>query len=112
MIASLRPGSRQGSSCELLSCNRRDARVAVCCADGSIRNQEKADIPLAEIGYRWLQHHSALSPFDGIIVGSSTPAHLKSNMASVMEGPLPEEVVSALDAAYRIVGHDAPRYWR
>jgi aflatoxin B1 aldehyde reductase len=76
------------------------------------RNQEKADISLAEIGYRWLQHHSALSSADGIIFGSSTPAHLKSNMASVMKGPLPEEVVSALDAAYKIVGHDAPQYWR
>jgi aflatoxin B1 aldehyde reductase len=80
--------------------------------DGSVRNQEKAEIPLAEIGYRWLEHHSALSPADGIIFGSSTPAHLKSNMASVVKGPLPEEVVSALDAAYKIVGHDAPQYWR
>ncbi|KAI0277213.1 Aldo/keto reductase, partial [Russula aff. rugulosa BPL654] len=73
---------------------------------------EKADTTLAEIGYRWLQHHSALSPTDGIIFGSSTPAHLKSNMESVMKGPLPEEVVSALDTAYKIVGHDAPQYWR
>jgi len=73
---------------------------------------EKAEIPLAEIGYRWLQHHSALSPADGIIFGSSTPAHLESTMASAVNGPLPEEVVSALDAAYKIVGHDAPQYWR
>ncbi|KAH9983927.1 Aldo/keto reductase [Russula vinacea] len=73
---------------------------------------EKADIPLAEIGYRWLQHHSALCPTDGIIFGSSTLAHLRSNMASVEKGPLPEGVVSALDAAYKIVGHDAPQYWR
>jgi aflatoxin B1 aldehyde reductase len=77
-----------------------------------VRNQEKADIPLAEIGYRWLQHHSALSPVDGIVFGSSTLAHLKSNMASVEKGPLPEGVVSALDVAYKIVGHDAPQYWR
>jgi hypothetical protein len=33
-------------------------------------------------------------------------------MASVEKGPLPEGVVSALDAAYKIVGHDAPQYWR
>ena len=33
-------------------------------------------------------------------------------MASVVKGPLPEDVVSALDAAYKIVGHDAPQYWR
>lgn len=47
------------------------------------------------------------SPADGINFGSSTPAHLKSDMASVVKGPLPEEVVSALDAAHKIVGHDA-----
>jgi hypothetical protein len=33
-------------------------------------------------------------------------------MASVEKGPLPEEVVSALDSAYKVVGHDAPQYWR
>jgi len=72
----------------------------------------EADIPLAEIGFRWLQHHSALTSADGIIFGSSTLAHLESNIASVERGPLPEGVVSAVDAAYKIVGHDAPQYWR
>jgi aflatoxin B1 aldehyde reductase len=88
--------------------------VIIACFAGltAVRNQVKADIPLAEIGFRWLQHHSALTSADGIIFGSSTLAHLKSNIASVEKGPLPEEVVSAVDAAYRIVGHDAPQYWR
>jgi aflatoxin B1 aldehyde reductase len=60
-------------------------------------------IPLAEIGYRW---HS--TPADG---RSSPLAHLKSNVESV-EKVLPERVVSALDIAYKIVGHDVPQYRR
>ncbi|KAI0306359.1 NADP-dependent oxidoreductase domain-containing protein [Multifurca ochricompacta] len=63
---------------------------------------EKANIPLGEIGYRWLQHHSTLSPDDGIICGVSTVAQLKLNIASSEKGPLPEE----------IVGHDEPLCWR
>ncbi|KAI0273369.1 Aldo/keto reductase [Gloeopeniophorella convolvens] len=72
---------------------------------------EKANIPLPEIGYRWLQHHSKLTPGDGIVFGASTVAHLQSNVASSQKGPLPDEVVTALDVAYKIVGHDAPQYW-
>ena len=57
---------------------------------------------------------ASLGPFpaDAIVFGPSTLAHLKSNMASVEKGSLPEGVVSALDAAYKVVGHDAPQYWR
>jgi aryl-alcohol dehydrogenase-like predicted oxidoreductase len=48
-----------------------------------------------------------MAPANGIIFGSSAPAHLKSNMGSVAKEPLPEEVVSVLDATYKIVEHDA-----
>ncbi|KII88575.1 hypothetical protein PLICRDRAFT_41761 [Plicaturopsis crispa FD-325 SS-3] len=74
----------------------------------------KHGLRLTEIALRWCQHHSVLTPSDGIILGASSAAQLEQNCADSEQGPLPEEVVTALDEAYMIVkrsGH-APRYWR
>ncbi|KAI0064627.1 Aldo/keto reductase [Artomyces pyxidatus] len=72
----------------------------------------KHNIPLVEIGYRWLQHHSLLQPGDGIVFGASTVEHLEKNIENSEKGPLPDEVVDAVNVANKIVGSDSPRYWR
>lgn len=59
-----------------------------------------------------MQHHSVLTPEDGIILGASSAAQLQQNCEDSEKGPLPEEVVKALDDAYKLVGADAPPYWR
>ncbi|KAI0046105.1 Aldo/keto reductase [Auriscalpium vulgare] len=71
---------------------------------------EKHSIPLVEVGYRWLQHHSKLQPSDGIVIGSVSVEHLQQNLEYAEKGPLPDEVVDALDIANKVVGHDAPSY--
>lgn len=67
---------------------------------------------MTEIALRWVQHHSVLNPEDGIIVGASSAAQLEENCVNSEKGPLPAEVVDALDEAYKAVGFDAPTYWR
>jgi len=66
------------------------------------------------MAFRWLQHHSALTPTDGIIIGASSKAQLEQNAEDCLKGPLEEDVVRALDEARRIVvAHgSAPTYWR
>jgi len=73
---------------------------------------EKHSLRLTEIALRWLQHHSVLTPEDGVILGASSAAQLEQNCADSEKGPLPDEVIAALDEAARIVGADAPPYWR
>ncbi|PCH38217.1 Aldo/keto reductase [Wolfiporia cocos MD-104 SS10] len=73
---------------------------------------EKHQLRLTEIALRWCQHHSALGPEDGIILGASSAAQLVQNCEDSEKGPLPEEVVKALDEARLIVGAQAPTYWR
>ncbi|TFY72560.1 hypothetical protein EVG20_g452 [Dentipellis fragilis] len=70
------------------------------------------NLTLPEIGHRWLQHHSKLQPGDGVVFGASSGEHVHANVASAEKGPLPEEVVAALDLANRVVGLDAPSYAR
>ncbi|QRW14588.1 aldo/keto reductase family protein [Ceratobasidium sp. AG-Ba] len=67
---------------------------------------------LTEIALRWCQHHSVLTPEDGIIVGASSAAQLEQNCADSTKGPLPEDILSALDAAWEKVGPECPPYWR
>ena len=74
--------------------------------------QENHDLRLTEIALRWMQHHSALNPEDGVIIGASSAAQLEQNCVDSEKGPLPQEVLDALDAAAQIVGNDAPLYWR
>ena len=74
--------------------------------------QEKHQLRLTEIALRWVQHHSALTPEDGIILGASSVTQLKQNLEDSEKGPLPEEVVKALDEARLIVGASVPTYWR
>ena len=46
------------------------------------------------------------------MIGGSSVAHIQQNIENAAKGPLPDEVVEALDVANKIVGADAPPYWR
>ncbi|KAF9264722.1 Aldo keto reductase [Marasmius fiardii PR-910] len=72
------------------------------------------DLSLTEIALRWCQHHSVLTPEDGIVIGASSTEQLEKNCKDSAKGPLPEPVVKALDAAHKMVlsSGDLPRYWR
>ncbi|KAJ5692514.1 hypothetical protein N7462_001937 [Penicillium macrosclerotiorum] len=67
----------------------------------------------AEIALRWLNHHSELRKTrgDAIIVGASRVSHLETNLLDMEQGPLPDEVVQAVEDSWSLVRGVAPKYW-
>jgi len=53
------------------------------------------------VALRWLIHHSQLNAErnDGVIIGASSLEHLRHNLTAVTEGPLPTDVLTAIDDA-------------
>ncbi|PGH14597.1 hypothetical protein AJ79_02932 [Helicocarpus griseus UAMH5409] len=78
---------------------------------------QKHNLTLIETALRWLHHHSALKiedrgrTRDGIIIGVSSFAQLQQNLADVEKGPLPEDVVKALDEAWLVAKPTTADYW-
>lgn len=74
-------------------------------------------LTMIETALRWTRHHSALrvgaagGAGDGIIVGVSSLEQLGGNLDNLEKGPLPDDVVAALDKAWHIAKADAPNYW-
>lgn len=61
---------------------------------------------------RWTLHHSHLdgSKGDAIILGASRPEQLESSLTSCEKGPLPEELVRALEEVWAEAEPEAPSY--
>jgi len=75
---------------------------------------EKHGLTIVETALRLYVHHSALKikdGNDGIIIGVSSIAQLKTNLKDCEGGPLPEEVLQALDKAWMVSKPDTPNYW-
>jgi aflatoxin B1 aldehyde reductase len=74
---------------------------------------EKHGSTIGEVALRWLEHHSLLKAEfnDAIIVGASSFKHLEENLVDLEKGPLPEDVVKALEQAWLIAKPVAPQYW-
>ncbi|KAK5046084.1 hypothetical protein LTR84_008541 [Exophiala bonariae] len=74
---------------------------------------EKHDIASGhEVALRWVQHHSALdaSKGDGMTVAASSVAQLEKTLTGLERGPLPEEVVRAMEEAWEASKETAPDY--
>lgn len=63
---------------------------------------KKLGLTTAEAALRWSSHHSLLSreAGDAIIIGASSAKQLETNLADLEKGPLPEELVNALDEGW------------
>jgi len=48
---------------------------------------------------------------DGVIIGVSSLEQLDQNLKDCEKGPLPEEVLEALNKAWRVTQPDTPNYW-
>ncbi|KAH8814837.1 NADP-dependent oxidoreductase domain-containing protein [Xylogone sp. PMI_703] len=61
---------------------------------------------------RWTVYHSKLDKKygDSVIIGASSPAQLNSNIDMIEQGPLPQEVVDAMDDLYKHIEADAMPY--
>jgi aflatoxin B1 aldehyde reductase len=78
---------------------------------------EKHELTLLEIALRWVVHHSELKTRakggnDGVIIGVSSFKQLEGNLKDLEKGPLPEEVVKALDEAWLVAKPTTPNYFR
>jgi len=84
---------------------------------------KKNNLTMLETALRWCTHHSKLKMGtsmgpgkdggnDGIIIGVSSLDQLKSNLADLEKGPLPEEVVDILDRAWEVTRGTTDPYWR
>jgi aflatoxin B1 aldehyde reductase len=73
----------------------------------------KHGLTVAECALRWVEHHSQMKSElnDAIIVGASSTRHLEGNLVDLEKGPLPEDVVEALEEAWMKVKAVAPKYW-
>lgn len=76
----------------------------------------KYGLSMAEVALRWCIHHSALqitrgTRGDGVIVGFSSIDQLTSNLADLEKGPLPDELVAALNRAWAMVKADSSDFW-
>lgn len=74
----------------------------------------KHNLPLPEVALRWTAHHSLLKVQDGndgVIIGVSSFDQLKSNLANLEKGPLPQDVVDALDEAWLVSKATTANYW-
>ena len=76
---------------------------------------EKGGLTTIETVMRWVVHHSKLNVTgngnDGVIVGVSSLEQLEDNIKHFEKGPLPEEVVKALDEAWAVTKADTVNYW-
>ncbi|OJJ49949.1 hypothetical protein ASPZODRAFT_59043 [Penicilliopsis zonata CBS 506.65] len=76
---------------------------------------EKHGLTMAETALRWIHHHSALNMKDGgrdgVLLGVSSYTQLQENLRDIEKGPLPEEIVEALDQAWLIAKPTTANYW-
>lgn len=76
---------------------------------------EKHNLTMVEIALRWVRHHSALNikdgGNDGVLIGVSSIEQLQQNLDGIEKGPLPEEVVAALDEAWMVAKATTANYW-
>ncbi|KXX76608.1 Aflatoxin B1 aldehyde reductase member 2 [Madurella mycetomatis] len=69
------------------------------------RAVEKVGLTMIETALQWAVHHSALrvkDGNDGVIIGVSSIEQLEGNLTDLERGPLPDEVVEALDEAWAV----------
>jgi len=73
----------------------------------------ESGLTMAEIALRWVSHHSVMKRDhgDSVIIGASSVKHLEENLRDLEKGPLPEQVVKAVDEAWDVVKGSVVKYW-
>ena len=80
-------------------------------ADHAVKIASEHGIDGHGAGLRWTIYHSALQAAfgDSVIIGASSPGQLTSNMDSIEEGPLPQDLAEAMSALYeKTAGNEIP----
>lgn len=70
---------------------------------------DKEGVPKAELAYRWVAHHSALTEEgDGVIFGASKLSQIEQTAAGIHKGKLSDEAVKSIDQLWETVKAEAP----
>ncbi|KAH8637757.1 hypothetical protein IG631_05527 [Alternaria alternata] len=69
---------------------------------------ENEGVTKAELAYRWVAHHSALTDEDGIIFSASSLDQLVQTVGSIRKGRLSAEAAESIDALWETVKAEAP----
>lgn len=79
-------------------------------ADKAVSVASKHGISGHAAALRWTVYHSVLSSAheDSVIVGASSPEQLDSNLDVIEQGPLPDDVLSAMEALHEEIGDEVP----
>lgn len=76
---------------------------------------KKYNLSMVEVALRWCAHHSKLrtngNGNDGVVIGVSKLEQLKENVLDLKKGPLPQEVVDALEQAWVVTKGVSPDPW-
>ncbi|OTA95547.1 hypothetical protein M434DRAFT_195656 [Hypoxylon sp. CO27-5] len=75
-------------------------------ADNAVAVAAKHGIGGHAAALRWTAYHSVLNKAhgDAIIIGASSSEQLDANIDTIEQGPLPDDVVAALESVYEQVG--------
>ncbi|KAL8656069.1 MAG: hypothetical protein Q9210_000507 [Variospora velana] len=66
------------------------------------------EITLAEAALRWVFYHSALGPYDAVIIGATKREQVERNVSQMGKGPLSEEIVDMFEKVWEEVKDCAP----
>jgi aflatoxin B1 aldehyde reductase len=70
---------------------------------------EKEGVPKAELAYRWVAHHSALTQEgDGVIFGASKISQIEQTAGGIQKGKLSPEAAKSIDELWETVKAEAP----
>ncbi|KAJ7726129.1 Aldo/keto reductase [Mycena metata] len=74
---------------------------------------EKHQLLLTEVAFRWCRYHSQMKVEygDKLIIGALSYKQLEENLVFLEKGPLPDDIVDALDQAWNKVKGVAYKYW-
>ncbi|KLO16932.1 Aldo/keto reductase [Schizopora paradoxa] len=74
---------------------------------------DEAGLTMQEVALRWICHHSSMRRENGdsVLIGASALGHIEQNLVDLEQGPLPSEVVKALDDAWLVVAPHAVAYF-
>ncbi|KAJ7499457.1 Aldo/keto reductase [Mycena latifolia] len=74
---------------------------------------EQHNLTMVEVALRWISHHSLMrrEHGDAVLIGASSLNHIEQNLIDLEKGPLPDEVLKALDEAWFNVKSYASNYY-
>ena len=78
--------------------------------DTWVKIAEDAGISRAELAYRWVTYHSALSgeKGDGVVFGAHKQSHLEETIRYIRAGPLQADIVQRIEDIWEGIKDEAP----